>query len=206
MSQYRFLVDTYETERLKVLTLWSTFDDEDLGCRPIPTDSRGRSVVEQMVHQCVSENLWFLNLGIDVAAPPLPDEETRLGFIDRYATDSAARLAQLRDKSDDWWEEVIGFFDTRRTRAWIMVRRIAHTAHHRGQQTILARLSGQALYSTYGPTADTGGLMQHEAPTIYAYDDVDALLAGEKGDRAKPPLPGPGTNPPTERSHSNGVT
>ena len=28
--EYDFLVDTYETERLKILSVWSTFTDEDL--------------------------------------------------------------------------------------------------------------------------------------------------------------------------------
>ena len=57
---YTFLIDTYETERLKTLSMWSMFRDGDMEFRPHPTDSRGRSVREQMVHQCVSENLWFL--------------------------------------------------------------------------------------------------------------------------------------------------
>ena len=71
--KYDFLVDTYETERVKVVSVWSEFRDEDLAVRPCAEDPRGRSVCEQMVHQCVSENLWFVNmLGIDVSAPPLP--------------------------------------------------------------------------------------------------------------------------------------
>ena len=80
--RYQFLVDTYETERLKVLSVWSMFRDEDLPIRPHPTDTRGRSVLEQMQHQCLSENAWFCNmLGIDVGAPPLLVKETRLGFV-----------------------------------------------------------------------------------------------------------------------------
>ena len=46
--RYRFLVDTYETERLKVLSVWSMFRDEDLPVRPHPVDLRGRSFQEQM--------------------------------------------------------------------------------------------------------------------------------------------------------------
>jgi hypothetical protein len=53
--RYDFLVDTYDTERLKVLSVWSEFTDEDLPVRPSRTDKRGRSVHEHMVHQCVSE-------------------------------------------------------------------------------------------------------------------------------------------------------
>ena len=80
--KYDFLVDTYATERLKVLSVWSEFKEEDLSVRPNQSDRRGRSVIEQMVHQCVSENLWFSNmLGIDVTANPLPEEETRYEFM-----------------------------------------------------------------------------------------------------------------------------
>ena len=54
---------------------------------------RGRSVHEQMVHQCVSEDLWFRNiLDIDVQAPPLPARESRWEFMARYAEDSGRRL------------------------------------------------------------------------------------------------------------------
>ena len=69
--RYDFLVETYETERMKVVSVWSEFRDEDLAVRPRADDPRGRSVREQMVHQCVSENLWFMSmLNIDVNAPP----------------------------------------------------------------------------------------------------------------------------------------
>jgi hypothetical protein len=69
---------------------------------PRADDPRGRSVLEQMVHQCVSENLWLLNmLGIDVGAPPLRELETRLEFIRRYAEDSTARLESLKSKRED---------------------------------------------------------------------------------------------------------
>lgn len=195
--RYKFLVDTYQTERLKVLSVWSEFRDPDLTIRPHPTDSRGRSLREQMIHQCVSENLWFKNmLGVDVGSPPLPKEETRMEFIRQYAEDSARRLEALRLKADDqWWEEEVAFFDTRRSRAWIMVRRIAHTSHHRGQQMAMLRMLGRELHSNYGPTADTGGLMANNAPVIYAYEDEEAILA----DGPKAPLPGPGEKPPTER-------
>ena len=164
---YSFLVDTYETERLKTLSVWSMFANGDLPVRPHATDKRGRSVHEQMVHQCVSENLWFMNiLGIDVAAPPLPQEESRLEFIRRYAEDSGKRLAALRERDDTWWSEAVGFFDVTRERAWVMVWRVAHTAHHRGQLTAMLRMLNRELHSTYGPTADTGGLMQNKAPRV----------------------------------------
>ncbi len=130
--RYEFLVETYGTERIKVVSVWSEFHDEDLPVRPRESDSRGRSVHEQMVHQCVSENLWFINmLGIDLGAPPLPATETRLEFMKRYTEDSGKRLAELQAKDDGWWESETKFFDVQRSRAWVMVRRIAHTAHHR---------------------------------------------------------------------------
>ena len=198
--RYAFLSETYGTERLKVLGVWAMFRDEDLSVRPHPVDNRGRSVQEQMVHQCMSENLWFRKLlGIDVGARPLPEAETRLGFIREYARDSARRLQALRGQGEGWWEEAVPFFEVARPRTWIMVRRVAHTAHHRGQQTALLRMLGRDLHSTYGPSADTGGLMQQLAPTIYAYPDEEALLAGEEAGGRKTRLPGSGPAPPTER-------
>src|SRR5450755_1692835 len=109
--RYTFLVETYATERVKVVSVWSEFRDEDLPVRPRDGDPRGRSVHEQMVHQCVSEDLWFRNmLGIDVGAPPLPQQEVRLEFIKRYIEDSGKRLAALQSKEDAWWEEDAKFF------------------------------------------------------------------------------------------------
>jgi uncharacterized damage-inducible protein DinB len=198
--KYDFLVDTYETECIKVVSVWSEFKDDDLPVRPRQGDPRGRSVHEQMVHQCVSEDLWFRDmLGIDVGAPPLPKQETRLEFIKRYIDDSRQRLAALRETRGRWWEEDTNFFGVRRSRAWVMVRRMTHTSHHRGQLLAMLRMLGHDVHSNYGPTADTGGLMQDHAPTIYAYQNVDALLKGEAQGGAKAALPGASTKRVTER-------
>src|SRR5689334_23161873 len=114
--RYEFLIDTYETERVKVISAWSMFTERDLPVRPHPTDTRGRSILEHMVHQCVSEDIWFRTmLGIDVGSSPLPKEETRLEFMRRYAEDSSKRLAELRRKGESWWEEETAFFDVRRS-------------------------------------------------------------------------------------------
>jgi uncharacterized damage-inducible protein DinB len=198
--RYEFLVETYATERVKVVSVWSEFHDGDMEVRPRADDGRGRSIREQMVHQCVSEDLWFRNmLRIDVNAPPLPKDETRASFIRRYAEDSGKRLAALRTKSEDWWEGETSFFEAKRSTAWVMTRRIAHTAHHRGQQIAMLRMLGRDLHSNYGPTADTGGLMQNQAPTIYAYEDLESLLKDVEKNEGKRKLPGSGGKPVTER-------
>ncbi len=197
--RYAFLVETYATERVKVVSVWSEFRDEDLPVRPRQGDPRGRSVHEQMVHQCVSEDLWFRNmLGIDVGSPPLPQPETRLQFMRRYAEDSGKRLAVLQQKGEPWWEEDCNFFDVQRSRAWVMVRRMTHTSHHRGQLMAMLRMLGRDLHN-YGPTADTGGLMQNHAPTIYAYAGLEELLQGEASGGVKTRLPGVSMKPVTER-------
>ena len=202
--RYDFLVESYATERVKVLSVWSEFKDEDLAVRPNQGDGRGRSVHEQMVHQCVSEDSWFRNmLGIDVDAPSLPEQETRIEFMKCYADRSGRRLAVLRKTDEHWWEEVTTFFDVERSRAWVLTRRLTHTSHHRGQQMAMLRMLGRDLHSNYGPTADTGGLMQNHAPTIYAYPDLDAILTGEQGGGAKSPLPGTGGAVVTERTRAH---
>jgi len=194
-SRYQFLTESYETEILKVLSVWSSFQDDDLSVRPHPSDKRGRSVREHMVHQCMSEDGWFKNMfGID-AGKPLPESESREGFIRHYAEAATSRLSVLQSREDRWWEEEVSFFGVPRSRAWIMVRRIAHTSHHRGQQMALLRMLNREVYSNYGPTADTGGLAANQASVVYPYRDLSSLLkAGPKN-----PLPGMGSKPVSER-------
>jgi len=99
--EYSYLVDTYDSERFKTLNVWSMFTDDDLFIRPHPLPQRDRNPLEHMIHQCLSENKWFcMMFDIDVGAPPLPEQETRLEFIKRYAEDSGKRLAILKEKND----------------------------------------------------------------------------------------------------------
>jgi hypothetical protein len=138
-------------------------------------------------------------LGITVSRPVLPPRETRLAFLELYAAVSEERLASLAAKAESWFEETVQFFDVPRSRAWILVRRFTHSAHHRGQLTTYIRSWGQPLYSTYGPTADTGGLPANGAAVVYRYRSVEELLAAESRGGVRPPLPGVGAVPPTER-------
>jgi len=196
MSAFSFVADTYDTERLKILSVWSQVPDAQMQFRPEP---RARSPLEHMVHQCMSEDGWMKNmLGIDVGLPVLPPQETRVAFLNHYAAASAARLEALRQKPDAWFQEPTAFFDTTRSRAWVLVRRFTHSAHHRGQLTAYLRLWGQPLFSTYGPTADTGGLPRNGATVVYRYDSVEDLLA-HQGGTAQRALPGTGALSPTER-------
>ena len=63
----------------------------------------------------------------------------------------------------------------------------------------MLRLLGRDLHSNYGPTADTGGLMQNHAPTIYGYGSLNELFDGEVAGGAKTPLPGSAGKAVTER-------
>lgn len=184
MGRYDFLVETYRTERLKTLGVWSQIADDRLNARAEP---RARTPLEHMVHQCLSEHGWMMSmLGIEIGRDALPASDTPSAFIHHYGACAAERLAILQQKSDDWFEQETAFFDVRRSRAWILTRRFTHSAHHRGQLTAAIRAWGQPLYSTYGPTADTGGLPKNGARTIYPASPA-------------PALPGPGNLPPTER-------
>jgi uncharacterized damage-inducible protein DinB len=157
-GNYAFLLDTYETEILKIAGIWRAFPDEALSFRPAP---KSRSVAEQMEHQVQSEGRWMsAMLGIDTGDPN-PEEKTVRGYISRYAADAARRLEILRGKPDAWWREETKFFDVVRSRAWVITRRINHSAHHRGQLIVSLRLLGLRVPSVYGPTADTGDKVQY---------------------------------------------
>ena len=197
MNRYAFLIETYDTERLKTLTVWSQFADSDFEFRP---ETRVRTPHEHMVHQCVSEDAWMKNmLGIQIDMALLPEQETRLDFIGHYAVATGLRLELLNSMPEESFESITDFFDVRRSKAWVLTRRIAHSAHHRGQLVAYLRLLGYDLYSTYGPTADTGGLFQNHAKVIYRYPTIDELVKGEQQGGKRPVLPGSGDKNPTER-------
>jgi uncharacterized damage-inducible protein DinB len=183
--RYAFLLDTYRTERLKTLGVWMQIPIARMQWR---AEARARTPLEHMVHQCQSEHNWMAGmLGIDIARAALPVDEARDAFVAHYGASAEDRLAILEQRPDGWFEEETAFFDVRRSRAWILTRRFTHTAHHRGQLTASIRAWGLPLYSTYGPTADTGGLPKNGARVIYLADP------------AAPQLPGPGSAAPTER-------
>ncbi len=150
---YEFLLETYETEILKTTGLWRAFPNSALDYRPHP---KSRTVREHMEHQVESEGRWMrVMLGIETGDPS-PGEPTRQGFIEKYGADAQRRLEMLRTKPEEWWREATDFFDVKRSRAWVMLRRITHSAHHRGQLAVSLRLLGIPEPSIYGPTADTG--------------------------------------------------
>jgi uncharacterized damage-inducible protein DinB len=150
---YEFLLDTYETELLKIIGIWSAFPDSAVDYKPHP---KSRSVLEQMEHQVQSEGRWMKTmLGVD-AGDPNPQERTKQAFIEKYRADATRRLELLRSKPDEWWREATNFFDVVRSRAWVMTRRINHSTHHRGQLVVYLRLLDIPQPSVYGPTADTG--------------------------------------------------
>jgi uncharacterized damage-inducible protein DinB len=161
-NRYGFLLDTYETEILKIAGIWSAFPESKMDYKPHP---KSRSVIEQMEHQVQSEGRWMRDmLGIDTGDPN-PSERSKAGFIEKYKADAGRRLLALRGKEDEWWQETTHFFDVPRSRAWVLTRRINHSTHHRGMLTVYLRLLDIALPSVYGPTADTGGKV------IYSFDE-----------------------------------
>jgi hypothetical protein len=113
VSRYDFLIETYETERLKTLSVWSQIPDDRMQFRPEP---RARTPLEHMVHQCVSEDLWMSSmLGIVISRPALPSQETRPAFLDHYAVCSSERLALLGRQAESWFDEPTQFFDVVRS-------------------------------------------------------------------------------------------
>ena len=142
MPRYDFLVESYRTERLKTLSVWSQIPDTRMTFRPEP---RARTPLEHMVHQCVSEETWMRTmLGITVSLPALPKEETKQAFLQHYAAASGERLAHIDAQPDEWFEAETTFFDVKRSKAWVFTRRLTHSAHHRGQLTVYLRVWGQA--------------------------------------------------------------
>jgi len=156
-SQVRLLqhlLDTYASETNKVISVWASFADSDLGYRPHASSS---SVADIMKHQLLSERRFFAEfLGLPEVAPEqvLPQKPAVEDFKQRMLELALPRLGVLAERDEEWWQTVVPFFDTRRERIWIFWRRVLHTAHHRTQLTVYLRLLGKPVPATYGPTAD----------------------------------------------------
>ena len=150
MTRYDFLVENYRTERLKTLGLWSQVPPARMDLRVEP---RARTPREHMVHQCTSEENWMTGmLGIGVSRPPLPARETRDAFIEHYAAASAERLAQLALADDVWFEADTTFFDVQRSRAWVLTRRLTHSARIFYAGTWLSLLPSSRWAARYSRT------------------------------------------------------
>lgn len=160
-STYSFLLDTFETEILKITGIWAAFSPEHLDFRPAP---KTRTVAEQMEHQLKSESAWMKSMLETDTGDPLPPERTRDAYIRKYREDANKRLLALRNRPDAWWQKEVSFFDVQRSRAWVLVRRMNHSSHHRGQLIVYLRVLGLKVPSVYGPTADTGDRV------VYSFD------------------------------------
>jgi uncharacterized damage-inducible protein DinB len=148
------VLDTYASETNKVISVWASFADSDLGYRPHLSSS---SVADIMKHQLLSERRFFAEfLGMpEVSAEQvLPKKLTVEDFSKRMLELASPRLEFMAERDEEWWRTVVPFFDTRRERIWIFWRRVLHTAHHRTQLTVYLRLLGRPVPATYGPTAD----------------------------------------------------
>jgi len=152
--RHQHVLDTYASEVNKLLSVWAEFDDADLAFRPHP---RSATVGEILKHELLSERRFFaefLNLAEPPAAEVLPAELSIENFRCRLHELAMPRLGQLAEKTDNWWNEQVRFFDVERERIWIFWRRVLHTEHHRTQLTVYLRLLDKPVPSTYGPTAD----------------------------------------------------
>jgi uncharacterized damage-inducible protein DinB len=151
---FQHLLDIYAGETDKVVSVWRSFSDADLGFRPHPKSS---TVADILKHQLLSERRFF---GEFVGTPEpsaeqvLPKSLNVASCTQRMTELARPRLEFFAKQSRDWWLEVVPFFETRRERIWVFWRRVLHTCHHRTQLTVYLRLLDKPVLSTYGPTAD----------------------------------------------------
>ncbi|MEN3328461.1 MAG: hypothetical protein V7638_3268 [Acidobacteriota bacterium] len=151
---FQHLVKTYASEVNKLNSVWREFSAEDLSFKPHPRSSTVGQIVE---HELLSERRFFgefLGLPEVPANEVLPQDRTPHGLAVRMVELSRARLHFLAKQSEDWWLEVVPFFDVQRERIWIFWRRVLHTAHHRAQLGVYLRMLNKSVPSIYGPTAD----------------------------------------------------
>jgi len=152
---FQHLLDTYASETSKVVSLWRQFAPEDMAFKPA---DRSSTVLEVMKHQLLSERRFFaefIGLGEEPeAAAILPQDLTPAGFSSRNEELCRPRFERMANRDQQWWLEIVPFFDVQRQRIWVFWRRVLHTTHHRTQLSVYLRLQGKPVPSSYGPTAD----------------------------------------------------
>ena len=148
------LLDTYASEINKVVSVWSSFTDDDLAFR---AHARSMSVGEVFKHQLLSERRFFGEF-LEASEPQptdvVPEPLTVAAATTRLVDLARPRLSFLADRPTSWWTTRVPFFDVERERIWIFWRRVLHTAHHRTQLSVYLRLLDHPVPPTYGPTAD----------------------------------------------------
>jgi uncharacterized damage-inducible protein DinB len=151
---HQHLLDTYASEINKLASVWSVFTPADLDYRP---HRRSSTVREILKHELLSARRFFGEF-LGAPEPPagevLPAQDTPEAYRRRMVELALPRLAWIASRSPEWWLEEVPFFDVRRDRIWIFWRRILHTAHHRTQLAVFARLLEKPVPPAYGPTAD----------------------------------------------------
>lgn len=151
---FQHLVKTYASEVNKLNSVWQEFTADDLSFKPHPRSSNVGEIIE---HELLSERRFFgefLGLQEVPANEVLPRDRTPEDYAARMVELSRKRLQFLAKQSEDWWLEVVPFFDVKRERIWVFWRRVLHTAHHRAQLGVYLRLLNKKVPSIYGPTAD----------------------------------------------------
>ncbi len=152
---FQHLLDTYASETSKVISVWRQFAPQEMAFKPA---ERSSSVLDIMKHQLLSERRFFAEF-IGLGGEPetsalLPRELTPEAFWRRNEELCRPRLERMASRDQEWWLEVVPFFDVQRQRIWVFWRRLLHTAHHRTQLSVYLRSLGKPVPSNYGPTAD----------------------------------------------------
>jgi uncharacterized damage-inducible protein DinB len=151
---FQHILKTYASEANKLNSVWIGLSPDDLNFKPHKRSSTVREIIE---HELLSERRFFgefLGLPEPPAKEVLPETRTPSAYAKRMIESSRARLNYLAARDEQWWLEVVTFFDVERERIWIFWRRVLHTAHHRAQLGIYLRMLNKPVPSIYGPTAD----------------------------------------------------
>src|ERR1044072_814078 len=111
---FQHLVKTYASEVNKLNSVWRELSAEDLSFKPHPRSSTVAQIIE---HELLSERRFFgefLGLPEVPANEVLPQDRTPHGLEVRYDTILRVRFYFLAKHNEDWWLEVVPFFDVQR--------------------------------------------------------------------------------------------
>ena len=151
--QINDFIKAFEYEYASTLKVFKNISNEALLARP---HYNIRSIQRLVWHITVTPGEMLGKAGLNISGPEehstAPNDIAEI--CRAYETTAASVLEQVKQWSDADLDTEVNMYGEAWSKGTILTVLIKHEAHHRGQLTVLMRLSGLAVPGVYGPSKE----------------------------------------------------
>ena len=146
----------YESE--STLKVFGNLTDAVLN-KEINGDVRTIARLAWHITSSISEMINRTGLSVEGPAEHAEAPSTMKEIIDMYKRSSDSLLAEINKWNDSNLTDEVPMYGETWTRGGTLMVLVTHQAHHRGQLTVLMRLSGLKVPGVYGPSKEEWAAM-----------------------------------------------